>query len=146
VRNHKSQTALGVFELSAKHRWCLTGTPIQNKELDLFSLLKFLRCSPFDDLVVSASSRKEICLIVFEYPSLCWFAWQVWKRWVDNKNAAGMQRLATMMKSLMLRRTKEQLNQKGAMLDLPTKEYEVITVKLDREELKIYKKVALFSR
>ncbi|XP_052125675.1 transcription termination factor 2 isoform X2 [Frankliniella occidentalis] len=120
VRNHKSQMALGVCELTGKHRWCLTGTPIQNKELDLYALLKFLRCSPFDDLTV-------------------------WKRWVDNKNAAGMQRLNTMMKSLMLRRTKEQLHAKGDLDCLPAKFYERIDIHLDPEELVIYEKVAIFS-
>ncbi|XP_034249366.1 transcription termination factor 2 [Thrips palmi] len=120
VRNHKSQMALGVCELMGKHRWCLTGTPVQNKQLDLYALLKFLQCSPFDDLVV-------------------------WKRWVDNKNAAGMQRLNTMMKSLMLRRTKEQLQEKGDLNCLPEKSSEQIDVHLDPEELELYEKVALFS-
>ncbi|KAJ1529659.1 hypothetical protein ONE63_006419 [Megalurothrips usitatus] len=120
VRNHKSQMALGVCELVGKHRWCLTGTPIQNKELDLYALLKFLQCSPFDDLAV-------------------------WKKWVDNKNAAGMQRLSTMMKSLMLRRTKEQLQERGDLNCLPAKTYELVDVHLDPEELVIYEKVAIFS-
>lgn len=60
IRNHKSQTAMAICELVAKSRWVLSGTPVHNKELDLYSLLKFLKCSPFDDLTVS---KKEIIII-----------------------------------------------------------------------------------
>lgn len=52
VRNHKSATSGAVCGLKARRRWCLTGTPVHNKDLDLFALLKFLRCSPFDELQV----------------------------------------------------------------------------------------------
>ncbi|XP_029158221.1 transcription termination factor 2 isoform X2 [Nylanderia fulva] len=121
VRNHKSQASLAVCGLKAKNRWALTGTPIQNKALDLYSILKFLRCSPFDDL-------------------------RVWKRWVDNKNAAGHQRLATVMKSLMLRRTKEELITKGDLETLPDKSIEEVTVKLDPQEQLVYEKILAYSR
>ncbi|XP_072743655.1 transcription termination factor 2 [Anoplolepis gracilipes] len=121
VRNHKSQASLAVCELKANKRWALTGTPIQNKAMDLYSILKFLKCSPFDDL-------------------------RVWKRWVDNKNAAGYQRLATVMKSLMLRRTKQELIQKGDLETLPDKFIEEVMVKLDQQEQLVYKKVLIYSR
>jgi SNF2 family DNA or RNA helicase len=52
IRNYKSLQAQAVFLLKARHRWALTGTPVNNKELDFYSLLKFLRCHPFDDLLV----------------------------------------------------------------------------------------------
>jgi SNF2 family DNA or RNA helicase len=38
--------------LEAKHRWCLTGTPIQNRLEDLGALVEFLRISPFDNLKI----------------------------------------------------------------------------------------------
>lgn len=53
VRNHKSQSSEGVCLLRGKNRWVVTGTPIQNKEKDMYALLKFLGCSPFDDFGVS---------------------------------------------------------------------------------------------
>jgi transcription termination factor 2 len=121
IRNHKNQTAVAVCALKAKYRWALTGTPIHNKEMDLYSLLKFLRCSPFDDLIV-------------------------WRRWVDNKSAGGMQRLNTVMNSIMLRRTKEQLQSNGTLSCLPEKFVYDISVKLDAEEFRVYQTVLNFSR
>ncbi|XP_070160538.1 transcription termination factor 2-like [Polyergus mexicanus] len=121
VRNHKSQASLAVCELKADKRWALTGTPIQNKALDLYSILKFLKCSPFDDL-------------------------RVWKRWVDNKNAAGYQRLATVMKTLMLRRTKQELMERGDVETLPDKSIEEVMVKLDSQEQLVYEKILIYSR
>ncbi|XP_047368217.1 transcription termination factor 2 [Vespa velutina] len=121
IRNYKSQASQSVCGLIASKRWALTGTPIQNKEMDLYSLLRFLKCSPFDDI-------------------------RVWKRWVDNKNAAGHQRLATVMKTLMLRRTKQELQAQGALESLPTKNFKEVEVKLDSQEQLVYEKVLIYSR
>ena len=40
VRNPKAQTAQAVCRLRAARRWALTGTPIHNKELDMYSLIR----------------------------------------------------------------------------------------------------------
>jgi len=123
VRNHKSQASKAVCDLVASKRWALTGTPIQNKELDLYSILKFLKCSPFNDLFV-------------------------WKRWIDNKNTAGYQRLAMVMimKTLMLRRTKQELMAKDDLESLPDKSIEEVKVQLDRQEKLVYEKILVYSR
>ena len=52
IREPAKSFAMSVCALRATRRWCVTGTPIQNRLLDLYSLFKFLKCSPFDDVKV----------------------------------------------------------------------------------------------
>ncbi|XP_046397979.1 transcription termination factor 2-like [Ischnura elegans] len=121
VRNHKSKTSQAVCCLKGKYRWALTGTPIHNKELDLFALIVFLQCSPFDKFLT-------------------------WRRWVDNKTAAGAQRLNMLMKSLMLRRTKEQLQSAGSLNSLPERQLHQIKIELEPEEQAVYDQILILSR
>jgi transcription termination factor 2 len=48
IEHFETQQSKAVFAIPGKYRWVLTGTPI-NKEFDLFGVVKFLRCKPFDD-------------------------------------------------------------------------------------------------
>lgn len=121
IRNHKSRTAIAVCHLSAKTRWALTGTPVHNKEEDMYGLLKYLRCSPFDDLAV-------------------------WRRWIANKNSGGQNRLSAVISSLLLRRTKADLQAAGVLKCLPERKWELITVTLEKQEMDVYHKVLVFSR
>ncbi|KAI5843795.1 SNF2 family N-terminal domain-containing protein [Morchella snyderi] len=49
IREHSTQQSRAVCMLEAQRRWCLSGTPIQNKLQDFGTLLRFLRLSPFDE-------------------------------------------------------------------------------------------------
>lgn len=50
------------------------------------------------------------------------------------------------MSSMMLRRSKEQLQEKNELQMLPSKEWKLLTVPLDREERDVYHKVLMFSK
>lgn len=42
IRNHKTKLFTEVQKLKAKHRWILSGTPLQNSEKDLWNLLQWI--------------------------------------------------------------------------------------------------------
>eukprot|EP01053_Blabericola_migrator_P005720 Blabericola_migrator_1__5719@NODE_28_length_19984_cov_212_654667_g25_i0_p1_GENE_NODE_28_length_19984_cov_212_654667_g25_i0NODE_28_length_19984_cov_212_654667_g25_i0_p1_ORF_typecomplete_len1386_score194_69SNF2_N/PF00176_23/3e58Helicase_C/PF00271_31/6_6e15zfC3HC4/PF00097_25/2_3e08zfC3HC4_2/PF13923_6/5e08zfRING_2/PF13639_6/4_2e03zfRING_2/PF13639_6/6_4e08zfC3HC4_3/PF13920_6/4e07ResIII/PF04851_15/7_5e07zfrbx1/PF12678_7/6_9e06zfANAPC11/PF12861_7/5_5e06zfRING_5/PF14634_6/2_1e05ProkRING_4/PF14447_6/6_3e len=48
IRNHQSATTKAVLALQAERKWCLTGTPIQNRLSDLLPLFAFIKAYPFD--------------------------------------------------------------------------------------------------
>ncbi|XP_055971258.1 transcription termination factor 2 [Sorex fumeus] len=120
IRNPRVQTSLAVCKLQAQARWAVTGTPIQNNLLDMFSLLKFLRCSPFDDFTL-------------------------WKSQVDNGSQKGGERLSIVTKSLLLRRTKDQLDSSGKpLVTLPQRKFQLHRLKLSQTEQSVYS--VLFAR
>ncbi|XP_068593168.1 transcription termination factor 2 isoform X2 [Cebidichthys violaceus] len=122
IKNPKVQTSMAICQLRAGARWAVTGTPIQNNLLDMYSLLKFLRCSPFNEF-------------------------KVWKAQVDNGSNRGRERLNILTKTLLLRRTKDQLDSKGKpLVSLPDRTCEVHQLKLSQDEQAVYDVVFAQSR
>ncbi|XP_026151064.1 transcription termination factor 2 isoform X2 [Mastacembelus armatus] len=122
IKNPKVQTSMAVCRLRARARWAVTGTPIQNNLLDMYSLLKFLRCSPFDE-------------------------YKLWKAQVDNGSKRGQERLNILTRSLLLRRTKDQLDSTGKpLVSLPSRTCEVHQLKLSEDEQAVYDVVFAQSR
>ncbi|CAH2218659.1 transcription termination factor 2 [Pelobates cultripes] len=122
IKNPKVQTSIAVCKLRAGSRWAVTGTPIQNNLLDMYSLLRFLRCSPFDEF-------------------------KLWKNQVDNGSRKGGERLNILTKSLLLRRTKDQLDTMGRPLVLlPQRRCELHQLTLSAEEQSVYDVIFARSR
>ncbi|XP_036128564.1 transcription termination factor 2 [Molossus molossus] len=120
VKNPQVQTSIAVCKLQARARWAVTGTPIQNNLLDMYSLLKFLRCSPFDEF-------------------------NLWRSHVDNGTKKGGERLSILTKSLLLRRTKDQLDSTGKpLVMLPQRKFQLHHLKLSEDEEAVYS--VLFTR
>ncbi|NXD90544.1 TTF2 factor, partial [Chaetorhynchus papuensis] len=120
IKNPRVQTSIAVCKLRASARWAVTGTPIQNNLLDMYSLLRFLRCSPFDE-------------------------YKVWKYQVDNNTRKGGERLSLLTRSLLLQRTKDQLDSTGKpLVSLPQRSTQLHQLKLTAEEQSVYN--VLFAR
>ncbi|KAM0252790.1 hypothetical protein ACHAQJ_007578 [Trichoderma viride] len=47
IKTRTTMTAKACFALKTVYRWCLTGTPLQNRIGELFSLVRFLNIKPF---------------------------------------------------------------------------------------------------
>ncbi|KAI1211065.1 SNF2 family N-terminal domain-containing protein [Annulohypoxylon truncatum] len=114
VRNRATKTFQAVNTLKARHRWCLTGTPIQNRLEDLGALVEFLKVDPFDD----PSTFKNTFLTP-----------------ISQGEQSGWERLRLLVRSIALRRTKKALD---SDLNLPLR-YEIDhMVDLDDNEKALY--------
>ncbi|KAI0341445.1 hypothetical protein BDW22DRAFT_1358999 [Trametopsis cervina] len=47
IKERSSNTAKAAFELQSNYKWCLSGTPLQNRVGELYSLIRFLGGDPF---------------------------------------------------------------------------------------------------
>ncbi|GAO16974.1 hypothetical protein UVI_02044350 [Ustilaginoidea virens] len=47
IKTRSTMTAKACFALETNYRWCLTGTPLQNRIGEFFSLIRFLNIRPF---------------------------------------------------------------------------------------------------
>lgn len=111
IRNQSTANAKAVSALHATHRWCITGTPIQNRLGDVASLLRFLRVSPYDE---PKTFEREIA--------------QPLKTGEDQ---AAIRRLQKLMKMISVRRPRKAIS-------LPDREEVVESVEFTAEEAAIY--------
>jgi hypothetical protein len=102
-----------VSQLKARSRWCLTGTPIQNRLEDIGALFAFLRVNPFQSL---ATFRKHISIPYEEG---------------GRQRRLAVDSLIQLLDSLCLRRTKDRLH-------LPHQEERVREVIFSPEEREQY--------
>ncbi|KAF5371952.1 hypothetical protein D9615_008067 [Tricholomella constricta] len=47
IKERSTNTAKAAFQLKSNYRWCLSGTPLQNRVGELYSLVRFLGGDPF---------------------------------------------------------------------------------------------------
>ncbi|KAL7930474.1 SNF2 family N-terminal domain-containing protein [Trichoderma chlorosporum] len=120
IKNHTTKTAKACHKLVATHRWCLTGTPMMNGVLELYSLLCFLRIKPY---CIWEQFRKSFGVL--------------FGRNGDPKSVA-MNRLRALLKAIMLRRKKDSKLDGKPILRLPKKMEEVVYAELSGDERDFY--------
>ena len=113
IKNHNTQAAKAVKEIEAGCRFALTGTPIENKLSELWSIFDYLMPG---FLYGYQRFRDEI-----EVPVL------------QNKSEQAMGRLRKMVRPFILRRLK-----KDVLTDLPDKLEECVYGHMEGEQWKLY--------
>ncbi|KAJ9654464.1 hypothetical protein H2198_006473 [Neophaeococcomyces mojaviensis] len=112
IKNKDTDMAKAVTDLHADRRWCITGTPIQNRSSDISSLLRFLKVYPYNDF------KKFDQVFV-----------QPWK----NADTSALLKLQLLMNTLAIRCPR-------TMVPLPLKEEINISVRLNPQERLVYER------
>ena len=119
VKNRQSKTAKACYEISAQHRWVLTGTPIVNRLEDLFSLVRFLRVEPWSNF----SFWKTFITVPFE----------------SKDFIRALDVVQTVLEPLVMRRTKDMQTPDGqALVPLPPRSIEIEELELSKQEREVY--------
>ncbi|KAF2008369.1 DNA repair protein-like protein rad5 [Aaosphaeria arxii CBS 175.79] len=119
IKNRQSKTAKACYELSATHRWVLTGTPIVNRLEDLFSLVRFLKVEPWSNF----SFWRTFITVPFE----------------SKDFLRALDVVQTVLEPLVLRRTKDMKTPSGeALVPLPPRTIEIDKIQLSQDEREVY--------
>ncbi|MBS1777035.1 MAG: SNF2 helicase associated domain-containing protein [Bacteroidetes bacterium] len=113
IKNPQSQVARASLLINAKHRLCLSGTPVQNNTFDLYAQMNFLNPGML--------GSREFFMNEFATP-------------IDKFQEEDVkQQLRKLTYPFMLRRTKEQVAK-----DLPEKTETILYCEMGKEQRKIY--------
>jgi SNF2-related domain/SNF2 Helicase protein len=118
IKNAASATARAARSLSASHRFALTGTPVENRLAELWSILEFANPGLLGSL---EGFRREFAVPIERYA---------------NEEAA--QRLRRIVSPFILRRLK---SDPSIIQDLPAKNEAKVVCTLTREQATLYKAV-----
>jgi superfamily II DNA or RNA helicase len=121
IKNRQTQNAQAVKSVRSKHRLVLTGTPLENSVLDLWSIFDFL----MPGYLGSAKDFRER----YELPI------------TREKNTEAQQRLARRLRPFLLRRLKQEVAK-----DLPEKLEQVSYCELTSDQRSVYQQVIEASR
>ncbi|XP_048240661.1 helicase-like transcription factor isoform X5 [Haliotis rufescens] len=118
IRNPRALQTKAVLALKAQRKWVLSGTPIQNRMLDLYPLVSFLNVTPLKqrhwwDSLLEKPLQRGIEII--------------------------FKRVQHLMENIAMRRTKNTLVNGEPLVKLPKREVYMERIKMSDEESRRYK-------
>ncbi|KAJ6612169.1 SNF2 family N-terminal domain-containing protein [Mycena sp. CBHHK59/15] len=155
IKERSTNTAKAAFELKAKTRWCLSGTPLQNRVGELYSLVRFLGGDPFSFYFCKRCECKSLhwkftdrksCDDCGHSPMQHTCFWNneiltpIQKNGMLGPGKIAFKKLKILLDRMMLRRTKLQ---RADDLDLPPRTVLVRRDHFSPEEKELY--LSLFS-
>lgn len=122
VKNKDTKSAKAVSLLQSQTRFCLTGTPMMNGVHELFSLIRFMRIRPYNDFT--------------EFQS----AFGILKKGTGSERQLkrALTRLQALLRSILLRRTKDSTIDGEPIIKLPPKTEEVVHAIFDEDQQNYY--------
>uniref|UniRef100_A0A060T4V2 ARAD1B06094p n=1 Tax=Blastobotrys adeninivorans TaxID=409370 RepID=A0A060T4V2_BLAAD len=121
IKNKNTLAAKACSELEAEFRWCLSGTPMQNKVDELYSLIKFLRIKPYCE-------EKR-------------FARDIGSGLRGAMSESSIQKLRALLSAILLRRTKKSEVDGRPILTLPPRTVELTENVFDKDEEAYYRQL-----
>ena len=122
IKDRSCNTARATFALKSAHKWAMSGTPLQNRVGELFSLLRFLHIDPISYYMCRDCPCKSLTWSFADYSScdfcghkpmshLCLWNYEVLRpiqrHGPNNEHGQlAMRKLGTLLDRIMLRRTK----------------------------------------
>ncbi|KAF9458012.1 SNF2 family N-terminal domain-containing protein, partial [Collybia nuda] len=155
IKERSTNTAKAAFELQSNYRWCLSGTPLQNRVGELYSLVRFLGGDPFSYYFCKRCDCKSLhwkftdrrtCDDCGHSPMLHTCFWNneiltpIQKNGMTGPGKVAFKKLKILLDRMMLRRTKLQ---KADDLGLPPRTVIVRRDYFSPEEKELY--LSLFS-
>ena len=137
IRNAETGVSKACCELRAVHRWCVSGTPMQNSVGDLYALLRFLRVGRYGESLAAfkelTAKGGAICR-----PLPC-FSGLLRPSPTFHRAGTGSNEMRSLLEVLMMRRLKGDTFGGRPLLTLPPKEVTVVTGELTPTEREAYR-------
>lgn len=147
IKDRNSSTTVAVSNLHAKYRLCLSGTPLQNRVGELYSLLRFLKVEPFSQYFCSKCDckssewrvRGQKCLmcghVAMQHVNYFNHAMLKHIQRLENETEIGIGKMRLLLNKIMLRRTKIE---RADDLGLPPRTVRVRRDYFNEEEKDLY--------